>query len=48
MSSDPLTPCGVYFGTGGGHLYGSRDEGRAWTAIAQHLPPILSVSAAVV
>ena len=46
MDTDGLDPCGVYFGTSTGHLYASRD-GREWTAIAAHLPKILSVSASV-
>lgn len=48
MASDTLKPCGVYVGTGGGHLLSSRDAGRSWKPIALYLPPILSVSAAVV
>lgn len=48
MTSDPLRPCGVYVGTSTGQLYGSADEGASWRALASHLPPILSVSAAVV
>jgi hypothetical protein len=48
MSSDSLKPCGIYFGTGGGHLFTSADEGESWMAAAEHLPPIYSVSAAVV
>jgi photosystem II stability/assembly factor-like uncharacterized protein len=48
MSQDTLTPCGIYVGTGTGHLYHSADAGDSWRAIATHLPPILSVSAAVV
>jgi len=48
MSSDPLSPCGVYVGTGTGQLFHSADAGRSWRALALYLPPILSVSAAVV
>jgi hypothetical protein len=48
MSQDTLDPCGVYVGTGTGHVYHSSDAGSSWRAIASHLPPILSVSAAVV
>ncbi|MEE8594504.1 MAG: hypothetical protein V3T25_01425, partial [Gemmatimonadota bacterium] len=44
MDTDGLDPCGVYFGTSTGHLYASRD-GSEWTAIAAHLPKILSVTA---
>jgi len=43
MSVDGLDPCGVYFGTTAGQVYASSDEGDTWTAIAKHLPPVLSV-----
>ena len=45
MSVDRLDPCGVYFGTTGGQVYGSANAGDAWTAIVQNLPPVLSVEA---
>ena len=45
LSADGEDPLGVYAGTNTGHLYASRDEGESWKAIADHLPPILSVSA---
>jgi photosystem II stability/assembly factor-like uncharacterized protein len=48
MAVDRLDPVGVYFGTSTGHLYGSRDEGRSWRLIADNLPAIWSVDAAVV
>ena len=48
MTNDTLQPCGVYVGTGTGQVYHSSDAGGSWRAIAQTLPPILSVSAAVV
>lgn len=48
MTSDPLSPCGVYVGTGGGQLFASADRGDHWSAIAEYLPPIYSVHAAVV
>ncbi|MDD2878094.1 MAG: exo-alpha-sialidase [Acidiphilium sp.] len=48
LATDPLTPAGVYFGTGTGTLYGSADEGESWTCLAQHLPPITSVETMVV
>jgi hypothetical protein len=38
---------GVYFGTSTGQLYGSRDEGRTWSLVADNLPAIWSVEAAV-
>jgi photosystem II stability/assembly factor-like uncharacterized protein len=45
MSVDSLEPCGVYFGTTGGQVYGSSDSGDSWTAIVRDLPPVLSVEA---
>ncbi len=48
MATDPLTPAGVYFGTTGGTLFASPDEGETWTTIAQHLPAIRSVETVVV
>ena len=48
MATDRLEPAGVYFGTNGGALYASADEGDGWTCIAQHLPAILSVETLVV
>lgn len=45
---DPLTPNGLYLGTRDGVLYGSADDGDSWSVIADHLPDILSVRAAVV
>jgi photosystem II stability/assembly factor-like uncharacterized protein len=46
LATDGLQPCGVYFGTSTGHLFASPD-GTAWSAIARHLPKILSVEVAV-
>ena len=43
MAVDGLDPCGVYFGTTGGQLYGSADSGDSWNEIVSHLPPVLSV-----
>jgi photosystem II stability/assembly factor-like uncharacterized protein len=43
MAVDEHDPCGIYFGTTGGQVYASRDDGDHWNAIAQHLPPVLSV-----
>lgn len=48
MANDTLDPCGVYVGTGTGHLFHSADAGASWRTIAAHLPPVLSVSATVV
>jgi hypothetical protein len=43
MAVDRLDPAGIYFGTTGGQVYASPDGGDHWTAIANHLPPVLSV-----
>jgi photosystem II stability/assembly factor-like uncharacterized protein len=42
---DRLDPCGIYFGTTGGQVYASQDDGDSWRAIATHLPAVLSVEA---
>jgi photosystem II stability/assembly factor-like uncharacterized protein len=47
LTTDRLEPAGVYFGTGGGGLYASADEGESWTCLAQHLPTISSVETMV-
>ena len=47
MAVDSLEPCGIYFGTSGGQVYASADEGDSWTAIARDLPAVLSVEAQV-
>jgi photosystem II stability/assembly factor-like uncharacterized protein len=43
LDVDSLEPCGVYFGTTGGQVYGSADGGDTWTAIVRDLPAVLSV-----
>jgi hypothetical protein len=43
MSIDSLQPCGVYFGTTGGQVYMSPDDGNSWRAIVRDLPAVLSV-----
>jgi photosystem II stability/assembly factor-like uncharacterized protein len=48
LAVDRLEPAGVYFGTGSGEVYASRDEGETWDCIARHLPSISSVETLVV
>jgi photosystem II stability/assembly factor-like uncharacterized protein len=48
MTTDTREPAGVYFGTRGGKLFGSADQGESWKEIADALPPICCVKAAVV
>ncbi len=43
MSVDRLDPCGIYFGTTGGQVYGSADGGDSWAPIVRDLPSVLSV-----
>jgi photosystem II stability/assembly factor-like uncharacterized protein len=47
MAVDSLDPCGVYFGTTGGQVYGSADAGESWKPIVRDLPAVLSVEAQV-
>ena len=46
MSGDAHEPVGVYFGTTGGEVWASRNEGAAWTCIRRHLPEIYALEAA--
>lgn len=48
LDSDHLDPLGLYFGTSGGQIFISRDDGDSWIEFARYLPPILSVKACVV
>ena len=43
MSVDSLDPCGIYFGTTGGQVYASSNDGDEWSPIVRDLPPVLSV-----
>ena len=43
MAVDSLDPCGVYFGTTGGQIYGSADGGGNWAPIVRDFPAVLSV-----
>ncbi|MSU58426.1 MAG: exo-alpha-sialidase [Pedosphaera sp.] len=43
MAVDQLDPCGIYFGTTGGQVYGSANGGDTWNAIVRDLPAVLSV-----
>jgi len=45
MAVDRPPSCGVYFGTTGGQVYGSADEGDSWAPIVRDLPAVLSVEA---
>ncbi len=43
MAVDSLDPCGIYFGTTGGQVYMSADEGDHWVSIVHDLPSVVSV-----
>jgi len=43
MAVDSLDPCGIYFGTTGGQVYASADNGDHWEPIVRDLPAVLSV-----
>ncbi|MEP6714568.1 MAG: sialidase family protein [Terriglobia bacterium] len=43
MAVDELDSCGIYFGTTGGQVYASSDNGDNWAPIVQNLPAVLSV-----
>jgi photosystem II stability/assembly factor-like uncharacterized protein len=43
MAVDKLDPCGIYFGTTGGQVYGSADGGDSWMPIVHDLPAVFSV-----
>jgi photosystem II stability/assembly factor-like uncharacterized protein len=43
MAVDSLDSCGIYFGTTGGQVYASANEGDSWAPIARDLPSVLSV-----
>ena len=45
MTCDQRDPLGLYLGTTGGELWGSRSAGEQWTCLARHLPEIYSVVA---
>lgn len=47
MCTDSHDPCGVYVGTNTGQLFVSADGGEQWRLAADYLPPIYSVSVAV-
>jgi hypothetical protein len=48
MSADALDPAGLYFGTRSGKLFASATEGDDWSLVADGLPPVVSVRAALV
>jgi len=47
MATDSFEDAGIYVGTNTGQLFYSRDSGDSWDLLADFLPPIQSVEAAV-
>ena len=47
MCADDGEPTGVYFGSRDGTVFASADEGDSWQSVAEHLPDVLCVRAAV-
>jgi hypothetical protein len=45
MAGDDNDPMGLYFGTTGGEVWASRNEGGKWHCIAQHLPHVYAIEA---
>jgi photosystem II stability/assembly factor-like uncharacterized protein len=43
MTSDPLTPAGIYFGTTGGEIFFSRDDGDTWEKLPAQFPRITTL-----
>jgi hypothetical protein len=46
FTGDKANPVGLYFGTTGGEVWASRDEGESWKQIAAHLPRIHAIEVA--
>ena len=46
MGADTLDPVGLYFGTTGGEVWSSFDEGARWHCLCLHLPHVYCVEAA--
>ena len=47
-TADSCDPAGVYVGTTSGEIFYSRNSGDSWELLRGHLPPILSLEAAIV
>jgi hypothetical protein len=48
MCADDADPAGIYLGTRSGAVFASPDEGDSWQQVAENLPDVMSVRAAVV
>ncbi len=43
MTSDPLTPAGIYMGTTGGEIFYSKDDGDSWKKLPASFPRITTL-----
>jgi len=48
LTTDTAEPAGIYFGTRSGKLFASQSEGGSWQCLAEGLPPVTCVRAAVI
>jgi len=48
LTTDTADPAGVYFGTRSGKLFASQNDGGSWECLADGLPPVTCVRAAVI
>jgi photosystem II stability/assembly factor-like uncharacterized protein len=48
LTTDSLSPAGVYFGTRSGQIYGSIDDGKTWKRLLEGLPPVVCVKTGLV
>jgi len=48
LATDQLDPAGIYVGTTTGNVFHSPNEGKSWQLLAQWLPPVHSVSTALI
>ncbi|SDX09433.1 hypothetical protein SAMN05421504_102290 [Amycolatopsis xylanica] len=48
MCADDADPAGIYFGSRSGEVWMSPDEGESWQLVAEHLPDVFCVRAAVI
>ena len=43
MCADPLSPAGIYFGTTGGEIFHSQDDGESWAKLPASFPRITNM-----
>jgi hypothetical protein len=48
MCAEDADPAGIYFGSRSGEVWGSPDDGESWQPVAEHLPEVFCLRAAVI